>query len=142
MSSQNYKSPIFPRNELPTTDEVHIPPLATNYINALITAIRHHPELDGMLITSRCVKHAERLIQASAIVFRERDYTFITDAHVRRAMPPILVHRLRVRGSPREQLLGLLWEKAGPRYLNSAPQNSIPEKRTVKAILTEILSEV
>jgi len=62
-----------------------------------------------MFLTARCTKHIDRLLRASAIVFGEGDASFITEAHIRRVLPPVLVHRLRVRDGPREQLLGLMW---------------------------------
>ncbi|KIJ39861.1 hypothetical protein M422DRAFT_257178 [Sphaerobolus stellatus SS14] len=136
------KPPLFPFNELPTIDDIRVSPLASNYSTALTTAIRHHPELDGTFLTTRSTKHIDRLLRASGIVFREGDSTTINEAHVRRVIPPVLIHRLRVREGPREQLLGLMWDGAGPKSLGTVPQEAKKDRRTLKAILADILAEV
>lgn len=91
------------------------------------------------------------------------------EAHVRRIVPPALAHRLRVRDSPREQIMGLIWPEAGvkgwkrsvvevskgastgdsenfPTGLGpkspSAKTRTLDNRRSIKAILAEILVEV
>lgn len=88
----------------------------------------------------RCVRDAEKLVRAAGLVFREDEDMTITEAHVRRVMPPILAHRLRVRDGPRDQIMGLLWEGAG--VLSWDKPKTQQSRRTIKAILAEILAEV
>lgn len=96
-----------------------------------------------MFLTARCVKDTENLIRASGVIFREEeDDVTITEAHVRRVVPPVLAHRLRVRDSPREQIMGVLWEGAGVDKWGEPPAEMRDERRTVSAILAEILAEV
>ncbi|GJJ06249.1 hypothetical protein Clacol_000440 [Clathrus columnatus] len=167
-------SPVLPYNALPPAHEVHLSPLVSNYSVALISAARHHPELDGSLLTARCVKHVEDLLKASGVVFGQWNgenemnqiIPLVMEAHVRRIVPPALAHRLRVRDSPREQIMGLLWQEAGvrswkrkvgedtnlftaegedPSVVALEPQSSglkRKNQKSIKTILAEILVEV
>jgi hypothetical protein len=135
------KPPLFPYGHLPQPDSTYVSPSITHYVNALISAARHHPELDGTILTVRCVKDAEKLVRAAGFVFREDEDMTITEAHVRRVVPPILAHRLRVRDGPRDQIMGILWEGAGVRNWGRS-EESQHVRRTIKTILGEILAEV
>lgn len=170
-------SPVFPYSDLPPAHSIYLSPLVSNYSVALISAARHHPELDGSLLTARCVKHVEHLLKASGIVFGQWNgvsepvqvTALVMEAHVRRIVPPALAHRLRVRDSPREQIMGLLWPEAGVKSwkrkmvednqdastedseklpispgskLSSAKARAGDNRRSIKAILAEILVEV
>ena len=95
-----------------------------------------------MFLTARCLTYIDRLLRASAIVFGEGDGRFISEAHIRRVIPPVLIHRLRVRDGPREQLLGLVWEEAGIKNWGNEEPNSKKDRRSAKAILADILTEV
>lgn len=85
------------------------------------------------------------------------------EAHVRRIVPPALAHRLRVRDSPREQIMGLLWQEAGVKHWKKSldgyqlslspapPESGEPAgksrenqtiRRSIKTILAEILADV
>ncbi|KAF8588651.1 hypothetical protein K439DRAFT_1629435 [Ramaria rubella] len=141
LTSQTRTTPLLPLDRLPSSDASYISPLISQYINALLTAARHHPELDGTLLTARCVKDAERLVRASGLVFRDNEHTMISEMHVRRVIPPILAHRLRVRNSPREHMMGILWEGAGIRNWGMPIEES-QGRRMIKTILGEILAEV
>ena len=90
----------------------------------------------------RCVKDAEKLVQASALVFQEGEEMTISEAHVRRVVPPILAHRLRVRDGPRDQIMGILWEKAGVQNWGKPAVEIQEGRKTIRAILAEILMEV
>ncbi|KAF8520342.1 hypothetical protein BU17DRAFT_65368 [Hysterangium stoloniferum] len=143
LPSPNPKPPLFPHDKLPSPDVVHASPFIINYTTAILTAARHHPELDGTLLTARCVKDAERLIRASALVFRQDERNTLTEAHVRRVIPPILAHRLRVRDNPREQIMGILSQDAGARNWGKTQlEQTKLNRRSIKAILAEILIEV
>ena len=96
-----------------------------------------------MFLTARCVRDAEKLVRASGVIFREEgDDTTISEAHVRRVVPPVLAHRLRVRDGPREQIMGALWDGAGINKWGEPAAEIQRGRRTVKAILAEILAEV
>ena len=136
------KPPIFPYDRLPLSDTIHVSPVVSHYINALLTAARHHPELDGTFLTVRCVRDAEKLVRAAGLVFREDEDMTISEAHVRRIVPPVLAHRLRVRDGPREQIMGILWEGAGVQNWGKSVEKTQQSRRTIKAILAEILAEV
>jgi hypothetical protein len=67
-------NPILPRDFLPhlrslsTSDHVNIHPSIRLYIANLITATRHHHELDRMLLGVRSVEYAEALVCAHRIL--------------------------------------------------------------------------
>jgi len=71
----------LPYDHIPHADAAsHLSPLVSHYTTAIITAARHHPELDGMFLTARCVRDAEKLVRASGVIFREEgDDTTISE---------------------------------------------------------------
>ena len=90
----------------------------------------------------RCVKDAEKLVRASSLVFREDEHMTISEAHVRRVVPSMLAHRLRVRDGPRDQVMGIIWEGASVQKWGMPTIQIQRSRRTIKAILAEILAEV
>jgi len=67
-------NPILPRDFLPrlrslsTSDHVNIHPSIRLYVADLITAARHHHELDGTMLGVRSVEDAEALVRAHRVL--------------------------------------------------------------------------
>ena len=67
-------NPVLPRNFLPrlcslsTSEHVNIHPSIRLYIADLISAARHHHELDGTLLGVRSVEDAEALVRAHRVL--------------------------------------------------------------------------
>ncbi|KAG8890451.1 hypothetical protein FRB98_008486 [Tulasnella sp. 332] len=106
----------------------HVSPKLQNYIASLLTAARHHPSLDGSLLTARAVTDYTDLVRASRIVLgrderlssgtEPKSLSLVSesttqvlsasDADVRRMIVSGLEHRLRVRDGIGERVLGSL----------------------------------
>jgi len=78
----------------------------------LLSALRHHPHLEGSLLSARCHAHCVDLVRAHSVLFgelsvgQEPSPDCVTDEDVRRVvLLSAVVHRLRVRGGPDEEVL-------------------------------------
>jgi hypothetical protein len=120
-------TPQAPSREPPLLEE--LPPLNPEleiYTRDLITATRHHPELDGMRVTLRSAQAFRTLVAQLAEMEFEDDP--LVD-HVQRVYRWVMCHKLRVRHGS-EGLLAFL------------PGQRTKKRRTVATIMQEILSEV
>jgi hypothetical protein len=182
------------------------------YISDLFSAARHHPQLDGTLLTTRALKDVEALVRAGRIIGgdltgvefiramskgaeanseenddidrsvedgdvesleigpdREKSkdsrhenanlkeaYSMpdealdVSEADIARIVPRVLSHRLRVRDSPEDEILGSLMHTAVGSCTacevgdqdDDVKKQSTWERRMVKDILVKILAEV
>lgn len=72
----NHLSPLFSPKALTALQTLarahtHIPPTLNFYISDLFSAARHHPLLDGTLLSARSRRDAEELIRAARVVCGE-----------------------------------------------------------------------
>lgn len=65
-------SPVLPSNLIHTLQQTctktYLSPTLTLYLADLFSATRHHAELDGTLLTARCVHDAEKLARAARVI--------------------------------------------------------------------------
>lgn len=117
------------------------------YITNITSAIRHHPQVDASLVTSRYTKDFIDLVKTSCalagrdvdLLGKERNLFSATDVDVRRVIRGALGHRISIRRAPEDEVLGSL--------VMSSPQNKSrysrdAERRTTKDLIDEILLEV
>ncbi|KLO18401.1 hypothetical protein SCHPADRAFT_866786 [Schizopora paradoxa] len=78
----------------------------------LLSAVRHHPHLEGSLLSARCHAQCVDLVRAHSVLFgtihvgQEPSPDNATDEDVRRViMLSAVAHRLRVRDGPEEEVL-------------------------------------
>ena len=123
------------------------------YIANILTAARHHPSLQGSLISARCTVDMDDFVRASRVVFgpsfvparippeEERSQTLdCCEKDVARVMAGVLGHRLAVR----RQMDGLLGSMVRTAVtVDGRPEPSdVPSRETVNGVLAEILSRV
>jgi hypothetical protein len=125
--------------------------------SALLAATRHHPELDGTLLTLQSSKDFTDLVRASRIIFGGAQYwpsrppgregladpppkMDATEVDVLRVFTHVVAHRLRVRDGPADELLGSM---AYGVVQSARDQNSATViRRTIRDILKDVLSAV
>ncbi|KAG8970353.1 hypothetical protein FRC03_009626 [Tulasnella sp. 419] len=138
----------------------YLSPHLETYMASLLSAVRHHPHLDGTLLTARAMSDYMDLVRASQVVFgkqprspalmdkdpevhRHSHMTSLsaTELDARRMLPFALEHRLRVRDEPRDGALGSLYFTAvgGGKDLLVAEE----ERETVQTVIQyEIIERV
>jgi hypothetical protein len=164
----NKQDSILPPTLLPALrniyKEVQMRPVLSLYASDIFSATRHHPELDGTLLTAQARKDLDSLAQAERIVTCDltgmellshlaalraqsrgergrtnRRYILdLTKADIGRIAPRIMSHRLRVRDGPADEILGSV---AFGAVLGDKGEVKW-ERRTIKDILIKILREV
>lgn len=65
---QSLRSLVAPSTSFSTPSKINIHPTLSLYISDLFSAARHHPQLDGMLLTARARKDVESLAKAERII--------------------------------------------------------------------------
>lgn len=124
------------------------------YILDLFTATRHHQLIEGTLLSAQSVADCFHAVRAWRLLFgahakstqEERNQMITpseldaTDEDVRSVFPRVVSHRLKVRESPRDELLAsavfCATDASDEGYYT---QN---ERRTVKEVVTEIMNSV
>lgn len=117
------------------------------YITNIISAVRHHPQVDASLVTSRCTKDFLDLVKTSCalagrhvdLLSKEKNLFYATDVDVRRVIRGVLGHRISIRRAPEEEVLGSLVMSS---HQNRSRYARDAERRTVKDVIDEILLEV
>ncbi|KAH8119364.1 hypothetical protein DFH11DRAFT_1781874 [Phellopilus nigrolimitatus] len=118
------------------------------YLSDLISAARHHPHLDGMLLTVRCRAETVQLLRAWRVLFGAapdgEGHLFltldVTEEDVWKVFVRAVQHRLRVLDGPRHEILSsLIFRAAGDAIENTEWESG---RRTVKDILREIIDTV
>jgi hypothetical protein len=112
-------------------------------MSSLIAATRHHPSLDGTLLSARCVHDLADCVKSTAVIssqeIDEDVELFATESDVVRVFRNVVAHRLRVRDGPGDEILGSLVRSAVFRHDETEEARG---RATVQAVLQEILAEV
>ncbi|KAL5507259.1 hypothetical protein ACEPAH_6715 [Sanghuangporus vaninii] len=117
------------------------------YLSDLLSTVRNHPHLDGMLITARCRSETLRLLRAWRALFgappehnaHALPTLDVTDEDVRRVFIIAVSHRISVLKGPREETLaGLVFSVVA----NHGEEEWETGRRTIKEILREIVDIV
>lgn len=117
------------------------------YITNITSAVRHHPQVDASLVTSRCTKDFVDLVKTSCaltgrdvdLLSKEQNLFSATDVDVRRVIRGVLGHRISIRRGPEEEVLGSLVMSS---HQNTSRDARDAERRTIKDVIDEILLEV
>lgn len=117
------------------------------YITNITSALRHHPQVDASLVTSRCTKDFVDLVKTSCaltgrnvdLLGKEQSVFSATDVDVRRVIRGVLGHRISIRRGPEDEVLGSLVMSS---HQNTSRYARDAERRTIKDVIDEILSEV
>ncbi|EJD03011.1 uncharacterized protein FOMMEDRAFT_134158 [Fomitiporia mediterranea MF3/22] len=117
------------------------------YLSDLLSAVRHHSHLDGMLVTARCRAETLDLLRAWRALFGappedrgpESPSVDVTDEDVRKAFVKVMQHRVSVLEGPRHEILAsLIFNPVG----DPGEEEWEFGRRTVKEVLKEILETV
>lgn len=118
------------------------------YLSDLLSAVRHHPQLDGMLITARCHAETVHLLRAWRALFgppadgtgRAPLSLDVTNEDVRKVFIRAVQHRVGVLEGPRQEIMAsLIFTAVGDSDENEEWESG---RRTVKEVLKEILDVV
>jgi len=163
--------PILSREELlalqtlATPERTHIHPRLSLYISDLISGARHHPHLDGTLLTSRCHAQMAHILRAWRVLFgpipvpadqeidedeesqqmEERGDASVgvldvTDEDVKNVYPRVVAHRVRVRNGPADELLsGAIF---GAIFNGEERLEWVAGRRAVADILKEVVHSI
>ncbi|THH07756.1 hypothetical protein EW145_g3170 [Phellinidium pouzarii] len=118
------------------------------YLSDLFSAARHHPHLDGTLLTARCRADTVHLLRVWRVLFGHapdgQDHAHlsldVTDEDVRKVFVRSVQHRLRVLDGPRQEILASLIFTASGNSVEDAEWKI--RRRPVKVILREIVEIV
>jgi len=150
---------------------VHLASNLSLYTSDLFSAARHHPQLDGTLLSSLARRDADALIAAARVLGlggevivplvedsvesetsdgewpwlgSEVRVLDVSEADVARIVPRVVSHRLRVRDGPEDEVLwNAVFGAVGWWKGGEEPEPESERVRsTVKDILVQILSEV
>ncbi|CAE6514259.1 unnamed protein product [Rhizoctonia solani] len=148
-------SPVLSReiiqHMLKATKEVRLPLPLQVYTASLMTAARHHHQLDGTFLTLRAQRDFEILLKASAIVARmlpaQRPYDTSTEygptaVDAAKLFMRIVTHRLRVRNGPHDEVLApLLWDEEDKRGTRSLPSLGLEHLEHSRRSICDIIVE-
>lgn len=115
------------------------------YLSDLLSATRHHPHLDSVLLTVRCRQDIMVLARAWRVLFgpvesRLDHMLDVTDEDMRRVFIKSVQHRLRVLDGPRHEILASLTYAASGEPGKGAEWDT--GRRGVKDIVREIIESV
>lgn len=132
---------------LSSPSSTHITNRLDLYLSDLFTATRHHPHLDGILLTVRCRNDAEQLIRASRVLcgpipnaFQGEPIFDVSLEDVQDIFVRVVQHRIRVLDGPRQEILSSLLFGAATNTGEDAEWET--GRRTVQEILKEIVDTV
>ncbi|CAE7228560.1 unnamed protein product [Rhizoctonia solani] len=137
-------------NMLKTTKDMRLPLPLQVYIASLISAARHHHQLDGTFLTLRAQRDFEALLKASATVARmlpaHRPYTDTdygpTAVDAAKLFMRVVTHRLRVRNGPHDEILSpLLWDEEDKRGTRSLPSLGLEHIEYSRRSICDIIIE-
>ncbi|KAI5123980.1 hypothetical protein M0805_006392 [Coniferiporia weirii] len=126
----------------------HISGTLDLYLSDLLSAARHHPHLDGTLLTARCRAEAMHILRAWRVLFGPAQSSrsrvplslSVADEDVRRVFVRTVQHRLRVLDGPQQEILASLYFTAPGKSVQDAEWAA--GRRSVKDILKEIVDLV
>jgi hypothetical protein len=144
-------------------------PALALYTSDLFSAARHHPQLDGTLLSSVARTAADTLIAAARVLGIGGEATVplmddaeesepseashewpdesdvhvldVSEADVARIVPRVISHRVRVRDGPEDEVLGNVVSGAVGGWEWEEPER-VWGRPTVKDILVQILTDV
>ncbi|KAG9126647.1 hypothetical protein FRC07_002619 [Ceratobasidium sp. 392] len=121
------------------------------YMSSLMSAARHHHQLDGTFLTLRAQRDFEILLKASSVVTRvfplAQPYETGTElapsaVDAAKLFMRVVTHRLRVRNGPQDELLSpLLWEAENDKGIWSVPSLGIESLEHTRRTICDIIVE-
>ncbi|CAE6460812.1 unnamed protein product [Rhizoctonia solani] len=139
------------RYMLKVTKDMRLPLPLQVYTASLVSATRHHHQLDGSFLTLRTQRDFETLLKASAVVARmlpaQRPYDTSTEygptaVDAAKLFMRVVTHRLRVRNGPHDEVLApLLWDEEDKRGTRSLPSLGLEHIEHSRRSICDIIIE-
>ncbi|CUA66658.1 hypothetical protein RSOLAG22IIIB_00099 [Rhizoctonia solani] len=139
------------RNMIQTTKDKRLPLPLQVYTASLVSAARHHHQLDGTFLTLRTQRDFESLLKASAVVAHmlpaQRPYDTSTDygptaVDAAKLFMRVVTHRLRVRNGPHDEILApLLWDEEDKQGTRSLPSLGLEQLEHSRRSICDIIIE-
>ncbi|QRV79445.1 hypothetical protein RhiJN_07460 [Ceratobasidium sp. AG-Ba] len=157
IGSQYHTSQVAALNQeitkriIEATNAIQIPLPLQIYMSSLMSAARHHHQLDGTFLTLRAQRDFEIILKASSVVARIFPVMRAYDAGAELAPTAvdaaklfmrIVTHRLRVRNSPQDEVLSpLLWEAEDNMGIRSVPSLGLEHLEHTRRSICDIIIE-
>ncbi|KAF8608688.1 hypothetical protein BDV93DRAFT_518753 [Ceratobasidium sp. AG-I] len=139
------------QNITETTNKIQLPLPLQIYISSLMSAARHHHQLDGTFLTLRAQRDFEVLLKASSIVARIfptlQSYSAGTEpspsaVDAAKLFLRVATHRLQVRNGPQDELLApLLWDAENDKGVRSLPSLGLEHIEHTRRSICDIIIE-
>ncbi|KAG9101753.1 hypothetical protein FS749_003828 [Ceratobasidium sp. UAMH 11750] len=156
-SSQHHLAQLSVLNQevikriIEATNAIRLPLPLQIYMSSLMSAARHHHQLDGTFLTLRSQRDFEVLLKASSVVARifptAQPYGTATElapsaVDAAKLFMRVVTHRLRVRKGPQDELLSpLLWEAENDKGVRSVPSLGIESLEHTRRTICDIIVE-
>ncbi|KAG9104090.1 hypothetical protein FRC06_005573 [Ceratobasidium sp. 370] len=143
--------PLVTKRITEATNAIRLPLPLQIYMSSLMSAARHHHQLDGTFLTLRAQRDFEILLKASSVVTHifPTAQPYETGAELApsavdaaKLFMRVVTHRLRVRNGPQSELLSpLLWEAENDRGVRSVPSLGIESLEHTRRTICDIIVE-
>lgn len=134
-----------------TTNKIQLPLPLQIYLSSLMSAARHHHQLDGTFLTLRAQRDFEVLLKASSVVARIfptlQPYNVGTEpspsaVDAAKLFLRVVTHRLQVRNGPHDELLApLLWDAENDKGVRSLPSLGLEHLEHTRRSICDIIVE-
>lgn len=133
------------------TSKIQLPLPLQIYTSSLMSAARHHHQLDGTFLTLRAQRDFEILLKATSVV--ARIFPSLQPYNVDTAPSPsavdaaklflrVVTHRLQVRNGPQDELLApLLWDAENDKGVRSVPRLGLEHLEHRRRSICDIIVE-
>lgn len=134
-----------------TANKIQLPLPLQIYTSSLMSAARHHHQLDGTFLTLRAQRDFETLLKATSVV--ARIFPNLQPYNVDMVPSPsavdaaklflrVVTHRLQVRNGPQDELLApLLWDAENDKGVRSVPSLGLEHLEHTRRSICDIIVE-